>query len=230
MDPLEDRIKKILHGLIQKYEYDPDKYITLAGIYRELGDTDKALGILHSGLKNNKSSISTKMILAEILFDRWLIDETKKYLEDIIDAAPNNEKVLDMLYSIYTSEESYDKALEILNLKLVFCNDKAEIIKHIDMIESNINQQPRLSDISRKIRAKLHDLNQSADHGSRDKTTLNENMADHYISQGDYGKAVEILEELTRKSPNDIHLRTRLSLCQASKMFGKNFIDTKKGI
>jgi len=230
MDPLEDRIKKIFHELIQKFEGDPGKFLSLAGIYKALGDTDKALSILYNGLKNNRSSASAKIMIAEILYDRWMIDETKRYLEDIIDTTPNNEKVLNMLYSIYKSEENLDKALGILNLKLVFGDKREETINQIEIIKSNINQLPRISDISRNIRAKLHDQNRGTEDSSGDKLTPNENMADHYINQGDYGKAVEILEELIKKNPNDIHLRTRLSLCQASKMFGKNFVDNKKGI
>ena len=159
-----------------------------------------------------------------------MIDETRTYLEDIVDEAPNNEKVLDMLYNIYKSEENLDKALGILNLKLIFGDNKEDILRQIDMVKSSINQMPRISDISKNIRSRIQDQNPVTDYGPVIKAMPEENLADKYIIKGEYSKAVEILEELIKKNPNDIHLRTRLSLCQASKMFGRNFVDNKKGI
>ena len=229
MEQSDSREKQIFLDLIRKFENNPEKFVLLAGIYRGLGDTDRAISILQSGLKADRSNASAKILLGEILYDRWLIDETKKYLEDSIETYPNNEKALDILYNIYYSEENFEKALEILYSRLVFCKNKKEVLRNIDSINSRLGNAPRISDLSKNIRAKLNQISQP-EQPQKEKLSTDEAMADQYINQGNYGRAVEILEELIKKNPSDIHLRTRLSLCQASKMFGKNFIDNKKGI
>jgi len=216
-----DSITKLLESLKEEFAEAPNKYLMLAGINKSLGDSDKALSILFSELRSNPNNLSAKLIIAEIYYERWMIDEAKKYLQDIIDISPNNEKALDMLSKIYNSENDTKKALDLLYKKFIFSSNKSEILFEIDSLKNKTSTESGHFDVIKNIKSKLQDPHMQIEGADTNSEIYTETMADLYISQRYYEKAAEILQELLKKNPHDPHLKTKLALSIASKSISR---------
>ena len=216
-----DSITKLLQSLKEEFAEDPNNNLMLAGISKSLGDCDKALSILFSELQRNQGNLSAKLMIAEIYYERWMIDEAKKYLGQIIDLTPNNEKALDMLSKIYNSENDTEKALDLLYKKFIFGSNKSQTLFEIESLKNkNATENPHF-DITKNIKNKLSDSYDRINSKTSEVNLITETMADLYINQGYYNKAAEILEQLLRKTPHDPHLKTKLSLSIASKSISR---------
>ena len=223
-----DSITKLLESLKEELTEDPKNNLMLAGISKSLGDCDKALSILFSALRENQNNISAKLMIAEIYYERWMIDEAKKYLEQIIDLTPNNEKALDMLSKIYNSENDTEKALELLYKKFVFGSNKSQTLFEIESLKNKKATESVHFDITKNIKNKLGDSYDPVYSEISEVNLITETMADLYINQGYYNKAAEILEQLLKKNPQDLHLKTKLSLSIASKSISKKIHEVTK--
>ncbi|HSG30905.1 MAG TPA: tetratricopeptide repeat protein [Thermodesulfobacteriota bacterium] len=228
MNTETDSLNNLLESLIERYAQDPNSDLILAGISKSQGDIDKALSILFAALRKNQNDISAKLMIAEIYYERWMIDEAKKYLEQLIDQTPNNEKALDMLSKIYNSENDSSKALDILYKKLIFCANKSQTLYEIERLKNKSLTQSSHFDITKNIKNKLSDSSQNVKHTTREVNLITETMADLYINQGYYEKAAEILEQLVKKYPHDPHLKTKFSLSMASKSISKKSFDASE--
>lgn len=216
-----DSITKLLQSLKEEFAEDPNNNLMLAGISKSLGDSDKALSILFSELRQNQGNLSAKLMIAEIYYERWMIDEAKKYLGQIIDLTPNNEKALDMLSKIYNSENDTEKALDLLYKKFIFGSNKSQTLFEIESLKNkNATESPHF-DITKNIKNKLSDSYDRINSKTSEVNLITETMADLYINQGYYDKAAEILVLLLKKAPHDPHLKTKLSLSIASKSISR---------
>lgn len=216
-----DSITKLLQSLKEEFADDPNNNLMLAGISKSLGDCDKALSILFSELQQNQDNLSAKLMIAEIYYERWMIDEAKKYLGQIIDLTPNNEKALDMLSKIYNSENDTEKALDLLYKKFIFGGNKSQTLFEIESLKNkNATESPHF-DITKNIKNKLSDSYDRINSKTSEVNLITETMADLYINQGYYDKAAEILVLLLKKAPHDPHLKTKLSLSIASKSISR---------
>jgi lipopolysaccharide biosynthesis regulator YciM len=150
-----------------------------------------------------------------------MIDEAKKYLGQIIDLTPNNEKALDMLSKIYNSENDTEKALDLLYKKFIFGSNKSQTLFEIESLKNkNATESPHF-DITKNIKNKLSDSYDRINSKTSEVNLITETMADLYINQGYYDKAAEILVLLLKKAPHDPHLKTKLSLSIASKSISR---------
>lgn len=214
-------ITKLLQSLKEEFAEDPNNNLMLAGISKSLGDSDNALSILFSELQQNQGNLSAKLMIAEIYYERWMIDEAKKYLGQIIDLTPNNEKALDMLSKIYNSENDTEKALDLLYKKFIFGSNKSQTLFEIESLKNkNATESPHF-DITKNIKNKLSDSYDRINSKTSEVNLITETMADLYINQGYYDKAAEILVLLLKKAPHDPHLKTKLSLSIASKSISR---------
>jgi len=216
-----DSINKLLESLKEEFAEDPNNNLMLAGISKSLGDSDNALSILFSELRQNQDNLSAKLMIAEIYYERWMIDEAKKYLGQIIDLTPNNEKALDMLSKIYNSENDTEKALDLLYKKFIFGSNKSQTLFEIENLKNKNATQSGHLDITKNIKNKLSDSYDRINSKTSEVNLITETMADLYINQGYYDKAAEILEQLLKKTPHDAHLKTKLSLSIASKSISR---------
>lgn len=224
MNTESDSIIDVLESLKSVYTNDKSNSVLNAGISKAIGDADSALAILISEIRNNPQNISAKMMAAEIYYERWMIDEAKRYLEQVVEQFPNNEKAIQMLSKIYLSENNTEKSIQVLYKKLIFCGDKSKTLIEIENIKNNTDAANENFDISKNVKSKLDDSVEPVSQQPVDKQVkvVTEIMADLYINQELYDKAAEILQELVMQNPSDLHLRTKLSAMSfATKSLGK---------
>lgn len=213
--------------LKDKYEEivlkDPSSpaFIFLAEILRKQGDLHRATEILIRGLRNHPEIITARMILGKIYYDRWMIDQAKNEMEKVIRAAPDNLEAAKMLIQIYRSEENYNEALEICYSALVFNPEDHELRKNMIEIEKDASHDGRKSRTTKTDQIVYDileiDLNSEGQPASNlvIEELYTEAMANMYIDQGSYEKAITVLEKLIQREPENTLIRTKLNLSRS---------------
>ncbi|MBI4228365.1 MAG: tetratricopeptide repeat protein [Deltaproteobacteria bacterium] len=213
--------------LKDKYEEivlkDPSSpaFVFLAEILRKQGDLHRATEILIRGLRNHPDIITARIILGKIYYDRWMIDQAKNEMEKVIRVAPDNIDAAKMLIQIYRSEENYNKALETCHSALVFDPEDHELRKNMNEIEKESSHDWTKTG-STKTGQIVNDILE-LDVSPKGEPTSNlvieelytEAMANMYIDQRSYEKAITVLEKLIQREPENTLIRTKLNLSKS---------------
>lgn len=210
------------------------KFVFLAEILRRQGDLHRATEILIKGLRTNPGSVTARSILGKIYFDRWMIDQAKNEMEKVFRVAPDNVDAARMLIQIYRSEENYNKALEACHCALVFNPDDDGLtnelralqkeVSHVGMETTKIETGRRLNDIF------------ESKHVPKDEPTpdsvveqlYTEAMANLYIDQGLFEKAIVVLEKLLTREPDNFSIRAKLNLSKSYLLSKASGFEVKK--
>ena len=130
----------------EKYEIalsqnpESNSFSLLASVLYRQGKVDKAIGVLIKGLGYNKNNITGRFLLGKIYYERWMIDQAKKEMEKVLDAAPDYLEAAILVSQIYKSEDKLDKALEILNSAYTFHSNDHELLTEIEEIKKKISK------------------------------------------------------------------------------------------
>lgn len=225
-DVVQDQIELI--KLKEKYEEllleDPSspKFVFLAEILRKRGDLHRATEILIKGLSSNPDSITARSILGKIYYDRWMIDQAKNEMEKVIRIAPDNIDAAKMLIQIYRSEENYNKALDTCYSSLVFNPDDYDLTKELKVLQKEVpddvtrgtaNESGQIANDIFEIDARPEEEPPPSDSVIEELYT--EAMANLYIDQGLYEKAIVVLDKLVTREPENTSVRTKLDVARS---------------
>lgn len=212
-----------LHKFEEKYEEilsrDPSSvtFIFLAQVLYKQGKVDKAIGVLIRGLRYNKNSVTGRFLLGKIYYDRWMIEQAKKEFQKVVQLAPDHLAACRMLMQIYRSEERQEKALEILRTVYNYHPQDESIGIEIHKLEDEIRLKDKkdreFSAAKEKIESSVESKSLEellSNIGSYDADLLTETMADLYIEQGLYEKALSILEGVLQADPENRDVRSKL--------------------
>jgi tetratricopeptide (TPR) repeat protein len=224
-DILQNQIE--LAKIYDKYEEllskDPSspKFVFLAEILRKRGDLHRATEILIKGLRSNPESITARSILGKIYYDRWMIDQAKNEMEKVVRVAPDNLDAAKMLIQIYRSEENYDKALEICYSALVFNPDDKDLTNELVELEKEVSNDrikigtPKTKQIANDIFEFDERPDEEPSSDSVIEELYTEAMANLYIDQGLYEKAIVVLEKLLARELENTSIRTKLDVARS---------------
>jgi tetratricopeptide (TPR) repeat protein len=213
--------------LKDKYEElllkDPSsrKFVFLAEILRKQGDLHRATEILIRGLRINPDSITARSILGKIYYDRWMIDQARNEMEKVIRVSPDNVDAAKMLIQIYRSEEDYNKALETCYSSLVFNPEDYELTKELKELEKEVSHDGIKTGTPKPVQIvnELSELDERQEEEPFSDSVIEElyteAMANQYIDQGFYEKAIVVLEKLLAREPENTSIRTKLDLSKS---------------
>ena len=197
------------------------KFVFLAEILRKRGDLHRATEILIKGLRTNPDNITARSILGKIYYDRWMIDQAKNEMEKVIRVAPDNIDAAKMLIQIYRSEENYNKALETCYSSLVFNPEDNDLTKELNELqrETTLEETKNTPDQTDKIANDISGLDARLEQELLSDSVIEElcteAMANLYIDQGLYEKAIVVLEKLVAREPENSSFRTKLDLAKS---------------
>jgi tetratricopeptide (TPR) repeat protein len=220
-------IKKELDLLKVKCEAelaeDPSspKFVFLAELLRNQGDLHRATETLVKGLRSNPDSIAARSILGKIYYDRWMIDQAKNEMEKVMRAAPDNIDAAKILIQIYRSEENYNKALETCYSSLVFNPEDYELAKELKELKKVVAHDGMK--IATTKPDPMVNNNLEFDEGPEEEPPSDsvidglytEAMANLYIDQGLYEKAIVVLEKLLTREPENTSIQRKLNLSKS---------------
>ena len=222
-----------LLALEKKYETilsnDPasNTFCLLADIQYRLGKVDKATGVLIRGLGYNKNNATARFLLGKIYYDRWLIEQAKKEMKKVLGLTPDNLEAAKLLYQIYKSEDNFNKALETLEETYVFHRDDTDIHSQINEIKKELSQIENKSSMQAfetpVESGKVKEI--SMDDSLGNSEALTQTMLNLYIEQGQYDKALEIIEYIYKNEEEKTSAienleKTKLNKINLSAGFG----------
>jgi tetratricopeptide (TPR) repeat protein len=226
--------------LQEKYELallddsDSPVFVFLAEILRKRGDLHRATEILIKGLRSNPDSITARSILGKIYYDRWMIDQAKNEMEKVIRVAPDNVDAAKVLIQIYRSEENFNKALETCYASLVFNPENNDLTKVMTVLqkettcEATRNTAEKTDQIANNI-SELHARpEEKTPSDSVIEELYTEAVANRYIDQGLYEKAVIVLEKLVAREPENNSVRTKLDLAKSFLLSERSGLEIRK--
>lgn len=179
-------------------------FVLLAEVLLERNKVEKAVSVLIKGLRNNSNMITARYLLGKAYFMSWNIDLALKELGKVIKLAPDHFSASELLIEIKKSEKKYGEALEIVHNLSSYYRGNSELRRIREELESCMDEAKENSDESadEKPKVKIHKHN--------DKSfPRNDTIADIYISQGQYQKAIEILTELLFREPRNQSYREK---------------------
>jgi tetratricopeptide (TPR) repeat protein len=196
-------------------------FVLLAEILRQRGDLHRATEILIKGLRSNPDIITARSILGKIYYDRWMIDQAKNEMEKVIRVAPDNIDAAKMLIQIYKSEENYNKALETCYSAFVFNPEDYELAKELEELEKEVSSDGnKITTIETgRVINDIPEIDGASDDEPPSDSIIEElyteAMANLFIDQGLYEKAIIALEKLVAKEPENTSVRTKLDLAKS---------------
>ena len=185
------------------------KFVFLAEILRKQGDLHRATEILIKGLRSNPDSITGRSILA------------KNEMEKVMRAAPDNIDAAKILIQIYRSEENYNKALETCCSSLVFNpedNELAKELKELKKVVAHDGTTIATTKTGLAVNDPLEFHEEPQEECLPDSLIdelYTESMANLYMDQGLYEKAVVVLEKLLAREPENNSIREKLNLSKS---------------
>lgn len=214
------RLKDRYEELVLKDPSSP-KFVFLAEILRKQGDVHRATEILIKGLRSNPDSITARSILGEIYYDRWMIDQAKNEMEKVIRVAPDNLDAAKILIQIYRSEENYNKALETCYSALVFNPEDDDLTKELKVLQKEVSHDGTKT-TTIETGQKANDISEFDERPEEEPPSYSvieeldtEAMANLYIDQGLYEKAIVVLEKLLAREPENTSVRTKLDVAKS---------------
>ena len=197
------------------------KFVFLAEILRKRGDLHRATEILIKGLRSNPDSITARSILGKIYYDRWMIDQAKNEMEKVIRVAPDNIDAAKMLIQIYRSEENYNKALDTCYASLVFNPEDNDLTNELEVLQKETTREEtrNRADKTDQIANDIFEFDARPEEEPPSDSVIEELytevMANLYIDQGLYEKAMVILEKLIAREPENSSIRIKLDLAKS---------------
>ncbi|GIW46653.1 MAG: hypothetical protein KatS3mg078_0530 [Deltaproteobacteria bacterium] len=206
---LEEDIQKLKEKFEKNLTENPlsSDFVFLGEILRKQDELDKAIEVLIKGLKNNPHNITARFILGKIYYERWMIDEAKKEMEEVIKHAPDNVNAGKILIQIYISEGRLDQALHLALSTLVFHPEDNELIETVEEIKKEILMYRKDKD---SMEAQNPESLSEEDFEFVDTEIYTETMADLYLEQQLYERAIKILEKLLETYPENDNIRMKL--------------------
>jgi tetratricopeptide (TPR) repeat protein len=219
-DVVQNQIElvKLKHKYEELLLKDPSSstFVFLAEILRKQGDLHRATEISLKGLRNHPEIITARITLGKIYYDRWMIDQAKKEMEKVIRVVPDSIDAAKMLFQIYRSEENYNKALEICYSALVFNPEDYELRKNMSEIEKEFSHDGIKTTAieTGQIANDIFELDEIPEEEPSSNPVIEElyteSMANLYIDQGLYEKAIVVPEKLLAREPENTSIRTKL--------------------
>lgn len=210
------------------------KFVFLAEILRREGDLHRATEILIKGLRSNPDSIAARAILGRIYYDTWMIDQAKIEMEKVIRVCPDNVESAKILIQIYRSEENYGKALETCDSALLFNPQDDGLKKELLELEQEVATERLKTVKTEKTRIINHTFEsgempeQEPSCDSVVEELYTEAMANLYIDQGLYERALAVLEKIISREPENTSVRQKIDLSRSCLLSERAGFQTRR--
>lgn len=230
---------------IKKYEdilaHDPNSYCftILSEVYRKLGLLDDAIDVANRGIVIHPEYVGGYMAAGRAYYEKGMKEESKKALERVVRATPDNllgQKLLSQIYIEQGAVASAIKSLQVVELlnpqdvesRLMLesllkseaeCDDAAAAE---DALSSSAGAESCATGDAFEFRDEAMEAESFADPGddgleypgedilSEQGPLATATLAELYVSQGFIERAVEVYEDLLANEPGNAEYRNRL--------------------
>ena len=237
-DALSYRFEDAIKNYDKALEYDPKSpYIKtqLGMMQHRSGDRTKALQTEEEVVRDNPDYVPALMIVAEMYSGQSRIPEAILICRKILKIDPNNRDASRLLGRLYYGNEQIDEAIDVFEalvkkdpddyLSLDYLSslyidkknyDKAEeYLKKTIEVRSNLDTTYFKFGLIDEIRERFEDAMKHYEMAlayNPHNSQARERLAQVYMKQKSYGKAIEEFEALSREQPDNAEMHIRLGI------------------
>ena len=203
-----DSLTPEINELKKKLEENSDSLVfaPLADAIRRKGDLKEALEVCKKGLLKHPSYTLAQVVLGRILREQGKINEASNEFKTVLENDPDNLLAHNLLGSIYLEKKDFQAAIEEYQKVLTLNPDDEDAQRELKVaIEKAAGEN-----LGYEIKTK-------AEHPSDPKiipikeSTATLTMAELYLKQGHFDKAIEVFQELLANDPQNLMLRQKLT-------------------
>jgi tetratricopeptide (TPR) repeat protein len=204
----KDLFTSEINELKKKLEENPDSpvFVPLADAYRKQGNLQEALNVCKKGLEKNPANTNARVVLGRVYKEQGKIEDAAAELKKVLEVDPENLMAHSSLGAIYMEKNDYQAAIEeyqeILTLNPDDEETQTSLKKAIERAagEQKAAKSPKKEPgvgIEKKPPVK--------------ESTATLTIAELYLKQGHFDKAIEIYQELLADDPQNLMFRQKLA-------------------
>jgi tetratricopeptide (TPR) repeat protein len=193
--------------LTKKLEENPDSLVfaPLADAHRKSGQLEEALSICKKGLEKHPNYTSARVVLGRVFQDQGKTEEASSEFKKVLDSDPENIQAHSLLGSLFIQKGDHQAAIEEFQKVLSLNPDDEQVQESLrQAIEKAAAQQKAPK--QEKKEASPTDKKT----GSKD-STASVTIAELYLKQGHFDKAIEVYQELLGNDPQNLMLRQKMA-------------------
>ncbi len=193
--------------LKKKLEENPDSLVfaPLADAYRKQGSLEEALNVCKKGLEKHPNNTSARVVLGRIYQEQGKTEAASSELKKVLELDPENLMAHSLLGSIFVEKGDHQAAIEEYQKILTLNPDDEETQKALRQAIEKAAGEPRSTPSFKKEQLHAEKRAQPKD------STATLTIAELYLKQGHYDKAVEVYQELLSTDPQNLMLRQKLA-------------------
>jgi len=115
------------------YFFDSTEFEDIIHHYLDVGRQSLADKAIRLGLEQHPTSISLKLLLAELLIFDDKLEKATKILEELHQIEPNNEEIYVQRASILSKKDKHQAAVDALKIALAYSDNQSDILAMIGM-------------------------------------------------------------------------------------------------
>ena len=196
-----------INELKKKLEENPDSLVfaPMADAYRKQGNIDEALTVCKKGLEKHPSYTSARVVLGRIYQEKGKTEDAVLEFKKVLELDSENLMAHSLLGSIFMIKSDYQAAIEEYQKILTLNPDDEETQTSLKQaIEKAAGEQKPSKPVPKE----------SFDEGKKNpakESTASLTIADLYLKQGHFDKAIEVYQELLADDPQNLMLRQKMS-------------------
>ncbi len=202
----KDTFTSEINELKKKLDENPDSLVfaPLADAHRKQGNIEEALDICKKGLEKHPSYTSARVVLGRIFQEKGKTDEAVSEFKKVLEVDSENLMAHSLLGSIFMVKNDYQAAIE-------------EYQKILTLNPDDEETQTSLKQAIEKAAGDQKPVPIPKDNSANEKktnikeSTASLTIADLYLKQGHFDKAIEVFQELLGDDPQNLMLRQKLA-------------------
>jgi len=203
----KDPITSEITELKKKLEENPDSLVfaPLADAYRKQGNLEEAFKLCKKGLEKHPNNASARVVLGRVYQSQGKVQEAASELKKVLELDPENLMAHSLLGSIYMEKGDHQAAIEEYQKILTLNPDDEETQASLKQAIEKAAGESQPGPVSKKPPLQVEKKSAAKD------STATLTVAELYLKQGHYDKAIEVFRELLADDPQNLMLRQKLA-------------------
>lgn len=204
---MKDPVTSEITELKKKLEENPDSLVfaPLADAYRKQGNLEEAFNLCKKGLEKHPNNASARVVLGRVYHGQGKVQEAAVELKRVLELDPENLMAHSLLGSIFMEKGDHQAAIEEYQKILTLNPDDDETQTALKQAIEKAAGEQKSDSVVKKDKT-LHEKKTF----TKDSTaTLT--VAELYLKQGHYDRAMEVFQELLAHDPQNLMLRQKLA-------------------
>ena len=188
-------------------EDNPDSLVfaPLADAYRKDGNFEEAMKICKKGLEKHPTYTSARVVLGRIFQENGKVEDAILEFKKVLELDTENLMAHSLLGSIFMTKSDFQAAIEEYQKILTLNPDDEDTQQSLKQAIEKAASEHKGPKSEKKESVSTEKKNQTKE------STASVTIADLYLKQGHFDKAIEVYQELLANDPQNLMLRQKLT-------------------